>query len=153
MTQLKEDNYDEILSESKLEPNSTAPKSVEYLGSVFLNVVGGFFIWFHIILFIVTICSIFLFHAFTFQIYRLKLIYSLIAFIAPVVVLYGLKSCITRWLCIFTTSHQSKNTQSVSDHQSGNTPSVSDHQSENTQNVLYNNVYAFLVYLTFIFSK
>ncbi len=129
--QLKEDNYKDIPPASELEPDSQASESVRYLGFVFLNVVGGFFIWFHIVLFIVTICSLFSFHAFTFEIYRLELILSLTAFIGPVLVLYGLKSSITRWICIFTTSSQ----------------------SEDTSTMLNNKVYANLVYLTLIFSK
>ncbi|CAF4844743.1 unnamed protein product, partial [Rotaria socialis] len=111
--QLKKDNYEEILSKSKLEENSIAPKSVEYIGVVFSSVVGGYYIWFHIILIIVSICSLFLFHAFTLQTHRRDLMFSSVAFIAPVLALYTLKHWITKWVCIFSTSHQSENESST----------------------------------------
>ncbi|CAM4830844.1 unnamed protein product, partial [Rotaria magnacalcarata] len=126
--QLKKNNYEEILSKSKLEENSIAPKSVDYIGVVFFSVVGGYYIWFHIILLIVSICSLFLFHAFILQIHRLDLMFSLVAFIAPVLVLYTLKHCIPQWICIFSTSHQ----------------------SENESNTWNKDVYTILVYLTLV---
>lgn len=144
--QLRKGNHKAILPESELEPASKASQSVGYLSFVFLNVVGGFLIWFYIILFLVTICNIFFFHAFTFQIYRLEVISSLIVLITPVLVLYGLKKYITQWFSIFTTSNQSKNLDN-----NANAINNVDNNAGVINNV-DNNAYVMVVFLTFIFS-
>ena len=124
--QLRQGNFKAIVPESELELDSKASKSVGYLSFVFLNVAGGFLIWFHIILFLVIICNLFVFHGFTLQIHRLELISSFILLITPVLVLCGLKKFIPQWLSLFTTSDQSTNVD--------------------------NNFYLMVVCLTFIFS-
>ena len=154
--QLKKGNHKAILPESELESDSTAPESVGYLSFVFLNVVGGFLIWFHIILFLVTMCSIFIFHAFTLQIYRMEVISSFIVLIAPVLVLYYLKKYITRWFSIFTTTDQSQNVNNNANvtnnvNNNANVTNNHDNNANVTENV-DNNGYMMVVCLTFIFS-
>jgi hypothetical protein len=128
---LKENNYEEIPRLDEEEMKSIGHKSIGYLTSVFLNIVGGFFIWFHIILFIIIIFSIILFYVRTLQIHHRGLTFSLFSFIAPIIVLYLLKKSITEWLSIF----------------------ILPHQSENENNLLNKKVYGILIYFTFIISK
>ncbi len=106
---LQKNNYEEIPQLDESEKKSIAHKSIGYLTSVLLNIVGGFFIWFHIILFIIIIFRIILFYIFTLQIHRIELILTLFSIIAPMLVLYGLKKYITEWLCTFITIDQSSN--------------------------------------------
>jgi len=128
---LKENNYEEIPRLDEEEMKSLAHKSIGYLTSIFLNIVGAFFIWFHIILFIIIIFSIILFNVRTLQIHHRDFIFSLVSFVAPIIVLYGLKTSITEWINIF----------------------IAPHQSVNENNLLNKKVYGILIYFTFIISK
>lgn len=130
--QLKENKYDEIPSKQTFERNSIGPQSVRYLSSIFLNTVGGFFIWFHTILFIINICSIIIYYAYTLQIEYLHPLFTILSFILPLIVLYGLNRYIKQWLCTFASSKESE------------------HTSFNKSN---EKIYAILIYFTLIFSK
>ena len=129
--QLKENKYEEIPRLNKLEKKSIPHKSIGYLTSIILNIVGSFFIWFHIILFLTMLFSLLTFRAFNAQIHRLEFLSSIISFFGPLLVLYGLKKSLTKWLTIFISSDQDQNQKNIPNEKS----------------------YAILMYFTFISSK
>lgn len=130
---LKNNNYEEIPKLDQSEQQSIGQKSVDYLSSVFLNIVGGYFIWFHLTLFILLIFRLIfsLFRPSIFQDDVSEFSSSLLLFIAPVIVLYRLKRSITEWLCTFIPSHQ----------------------PENGNNAANKKIHSILTYFTFIISK
>ena len=132
MKKPKDDRLADISKKKESKSNPIVSESVTYLAYVFVSIVGGFFICFHLILFIVILCSLIIFHASTYQIVRLQVLFTVLSFVMPVVVLYGLKSCLIRWLCIFASSTS----------ESGNYPSPWN-----------KTVYTSLVYLTFFLSE
>ena len=133
--QLKDDNCEQIPRLNESEKESIAHKSIGYLTSIILNIIGSFFIWFHIILFLTILSSLLSFRAFTAQIHRLEFLSSIISFVAPLLVLYGLKKTLTQWFRIFISSDQ-------------------DHGRNHNQNNLPNEKsYSILMYFTFISSK
>ncbi|UJR08770.1 hypothetical protein I4U23_013026 [Adineta vaga] len=129
--QLKEKKYDEIPSKENFGKNAIASQSVGYLSSIFLNTVGGFFIWFHTILFIINICSFIGYYVYTLQFEYLHPLFSILSFILPLLVLYGLNRNIKQWLCTFASSKESE------------------HADSNKSN---DKIYAVLICFTFIFS-
>jgi hypothetical protein len=130
---LKNENYEEIPQLNEKEEKSIAVKSVGYLSSIFLSIVGGFFIWFHIILFIIIIIFRTLsFCVFNPELPRIELILKLVSIILPMLVLYGLKKYITEWLCTFISVDSSSN---------------------RNQKFFNENFYGILVYFTFLISK
>lgn len=129
--QLKDGKCEQIPRLNKSEKESIAHKSIGYLTSIILNIVGSFFIWFHIILFLTILFSLLSFRAFTAQIHRLEFLSSIISFVAPLLVLYGLKKSLTQWLTVFISSKQGQNQNNIPNEKS----------------------YAILMYFTFISSK
>ncbi|CAF1346175.1 unnamed protein product [Adineta ricciae] len=127
---LEKNNYKDIPQEENSEIHSRASESVKYLSSIFLNIVGGFFIWFHLILFVMMILSLTTFHPLKLQIDLIHPILSLFSIIASFAVLFGLKKCLTSWLSIFTSFEQ----------------------SENHEIKFSKPFYTILAYLTFVFS-
>jgi hypothetical protein len=128
---LEKDEYKDIPPEETSETHSKGSESVKYLSSIFLNIVGGFFIWFHLILFVMMICSLMIFHSFKLQIDPVQPTFSLFSIIASLVILFGLKSCITKWLSIF----------------------ISLEQLDNHHNKFNKSFYTILAFLTFVFSE
>lgn len=129
--QLKDDECEQLPRLDRAEKKSIHHKSIGYLTSIILNTIGSFFIWFHIILFITILSSLLSFRAFTAHIYRLEFLSSIISFVAPLLVLYGLKKAVTQWLGIFISSDQDQDQNNLPDEKS----------------------YAVLMYFTFISSN
>jgi hypothetical protein len=135
--QLKDDKCEQIPRLNQSEKESIPHKSIGYLTSIILNIVGSFFIWFHIILFLTILFSLLSFRASTAQIHRLEFLSSIISFVAPLLVLYGLKKSVTQWSRIFISSDQDQNRN----------------QNQNQNQIPSEKSYAVLMYFTFISSK
>ena len=131
--ELKDNQCEQLPRLDRAEKESIHHKSIGYLTSIILNIIGSFFIWFHIILFLTILFSLLSFRAFTAHINRLEFLSSIISFVAPLLVLYGLKKAVTQWLGVFISSDQD---------QDQNQNSLPDEKS-----------YAVLMYFTFISSN
>ncbi|CAF1367377.1 unnamed protein product [Adineta ricciae] len=127
---------DNLLELLKSTEESRIHDSLRYLSFVFLNIIGGYYIWFHLIFFVVMLIWPISLPLFT---HWLRIFSHLFSFVVPLLVLYGLKHCLPRlWSTFVFPSNQNQNEEN--------------NRKSNEKMKSNRNYYGLLVYVTFILS-